>query len=351
MNRGGSWRNDDPANFRAANRNRNSPGNRNDNQGFRLASPASSQGRKLSQPCGIESRRGGNETSQLAAASTPGSPGPPPPPAPFDCAWESLAMSDAGGGILTRQGPQRFRIEHPLAVNAKNGSLLVYVPGGSFEMGDGRDDDCLKRFVDLSGYWIGVHAVTNAQYGRFVSATGHRRPDAADYGAPVWRNGGYPEEKADHPVVCVSWEDATAYARWAGCILPTEAQWEKAARGPKGLIYPWGDEWDGSRCRHDKNRGGETTIAVSGYASGVSGYGTYQQSGNVWEWCSDWYDENHYRSSPPRDPGGPSGGSDRVARGGGWRRGAPAGFRAANRGRRSPGDRLDHLGFRLARIA
>ena len=251
-------------------------------------------------------------------------------------------MREMAQAYFREEAAGRLRAEHPLAVNAKDGSVLVYVPNGSFEMGDGRNGDCLKHRVEVSGYWIGVYAVTNAQYGRFVEATGHRAPDNS-----IWRDAA----KQDHPVTDVSWDDAVAYANWAGCVLPTEARWEKAARGPVGLIYPWGNEWDPSRCRHDKNRGGETTIAVSGYASGVSGYGTYQQSGNVWEWCSDWYDENHYRSSPPRDPGGPSGGSFRVYRGGCWWSVAPAIFRAANRLRNSPGHRNDYLGFRLARIA
>ena len=88
-------------------------------------------------------------------------------------------------------------------------------------------------------------------------------------------------------VTHVSWDDARAYAEWAEGALPTEAQWEKAARGPKGGIYPWGDDWDPTRCRHSKNRGDETTYSVSAYPEGVSGYGTYNQAGNVYEWCAD----------------------------------------------------------------
>ncbi|MCM8626277.1 SUMF1/EgtB/PvdO family nonheme iron enzyme [Accumulibacter sp.] len=245
-------------------------------------------------------------------------------------------------------------VRNRIVVNARDGSVLVYVPGGEFEMGsaagEGFDNERPRHWVELSGYWIGVYAVTNAQYLKFVQATGHRPPEHADYGEPEWKAGRFPAERADHPVVCVSWDDAVAYANWAGCGLASEAQWEKACRGPLGLAYPWGNEWDESRCRNDKNRGSETTSAVQGYPRGVSGYGTYNQSGNVSEWCADWYDEKYYGGSPRKDPGGPAGGSVRVLRGGGWGGGGPGGFRAANR-RLDPGDRNDNQGLRLVRMA
>jgi sulfatase modifying factor 1 len=228
----------------------------------------------------------------------------------------------------------------PLAVNAKDGAIMVYVPEGEFEMGDGKGSDCPKHRVFLSAYWIGVYAVTNGQYLKFMKERGHRAPNNSAHREPG---------KAAHPVTDVAWDDAVAYARWAGCQLPTEAQWEKAARGPRGLIYPWGDAWDASRCRHDKNRGNETTCAVQGYPKGVSGYGTYQQSGNVWEWCADWYDDGYYGKSPERDPRGPEGGSYRVHRGGSWGYGAPDIFRGALRNWFGPGYRSDNLGFRLVR--
>ena len=240
----------------------------------------------------------------------------------------------------------------PLVRNAQEGSVMVLVSAGEFEMGDGRDQNCPQHRVYLDAYYIGVYAVTNRQYAEFIRQTGHRPPDHADYGEAVWAEGSYPGEKADHPVVCVSWEDAAAYCKWAGGSLPTEGQWEKAARGPGGWIYPWGDDWDESKCRYNMNRGSETTSAVYGYAAGVSGYGTYQQSGNVWEWCSDWYDSDYYKQSgSSRNPTGPASGSRRVFRGGGWRAGLASYFRGAYRYGIDPGDRLDDLGFRLVRSA
>ncbi len=237
----------------------------------------------------------------------------------------------------------------PLAVNRKDGTVLVYVPGGEFEMGDGQDSDCPKHRVTVSGYWIGIYCVTNRQYAAFVKATKHRAPDEG-YGA-VWQSGRCPEEKLDHPVVCVSWDDASAYGKWAGLELPTEAQWEKAARGPRGFIYPWGNEWDAGKCRNDTNKGSGQTCRVWEYPAGVSGYGTYNQSGNVWEWCRDWYGSDYYGTSPKQDPVGPEGGSSRVNRGGCWNCVVASFFRGAYRFYYSPGYRITRLGFRLVRTA
>ncbi len=251
-------------------------------------------------------------------------------------------MSDGVAKLWREFEPGRFRVEHPLAVNPKDGSVLVYIPAGGFEMGDGQGENCPKHRVELSGYWIGVYAVTNAQYLKFVQATGHRAPDNSRH-----RESGL----ADHPVTDVDRNDSVAYAKWAGCELASEAQWEKACRGPLGLMYPWGKEWDANKCRNVRNTGNEQTSAVHGYSGGVSGYGTYNQSGNVWEWCGDWYAGEYYGKSPAKDPRGPSGGSYRVLRGGCWGYDGPGDFRGAYRSRRDPGHSYDYRGLRLVRTA
>jgi len=188
---------------------------------------------------------------------------------------------------------------------------MVYIPAGQFIMGsrDGGSDEKPQRKVHLDGYWMYRHPVTVAQYRRFCRETRRKTPDPPSWG---WEE--------DHPIVKVSWHDAKAYANWAGAHLPTEAQWEKAARGTDGRVYPWGDDWDPSRCRCSLRLLGDagSTSPVGSYPSGASPYGCHDMSGNVWEWCADWYDEDYYAKAPSRNPTGPSSGQRRVVRGGAW---------------------------------
>jgi sulfatase modifying factor 1 len=221
-----------------------------------------------------------------------------------------------------------------LIVNDKDGSLLVLAPGGVFLAGDG------KGFpVDLPAFYMGLTAVTNAQYGHFVHETGRRAPSDK-----FWQEAA----KADHPVAGLCWDDANAYCAWAGLRLPSELEWEKAARGVDGREYPWGNEWDEGKCRNDKNKGSETTASVWGYGEGLSPCGCYQMAGNVWEFCEDWYGANAYARykkgdlSPPRQTG------RRVLRGGSWS-GGDANLRCAYR---SGFEALAYgvgTGFRVAR--
>lgn len=247
----------------------------------------------------------------------------------------------------------REDLRNRIAFNPKDLSVMVHIPAGEIEMGDDARNDRPSHRLFLTDYWISVYAVSNFQYARFVGQTRNRPPNKSNWsGAPALWEGLYvPPGFFDHPVVCVSWDDARAYAEWAGGQLPSEAQWEKAARGPKGLIYPWGDRWDPGRCRNSASSGREMTCAVTGYSRGVSGFGTYNQSGNVLEWCADWYAEDYYRESPAEDPVGPSEGELRVRRGGGWRNTDADDFRATCRDGRDPKFRYGNLGFRIVRTA
>jgi len=248
------------------------------------------------------------------------------------------------------------------SIKTKDGSEMVLVPAGEFNMGDGHEcqameTDCIQHKVWLDSYYIGKYCVTNVQYARFIKETGHRPPEH-------WKgffSKRFPNREADYPVVNVSWHNAMAYAKWAGCDLPTEAQWEKAARGPNGYVYPWGNEWDESKCNFDNQILGDPFLSpVDAYPEGKSGYGTYQQSGNVGEWCYDWYEEHFYeKPGVAFNPEGPSNGEKRVLRGaqqwiGDDGHNLSSGrydCLCTHREMRSPFQFDDRLGFRLAKKA
>jgi len=245
-------------------------------------------------------------------------------------------------------------------VNPKDGAAMVYIPSGKFTLGtrDAEIDAWLKWHladqrqlfqdeqpqcrVNLPGYWIGRTEVTNAQYRRFVQVTGHRAPDH-------WKGGQAPPGLDNLPVVFVDFDDAHAYCEWAGGHLPTELQWEKAARGTDGRQYPWGNAWDPDKCANWSNS--RDAQPVGRYPAGASPYGCLDTVGNVWEWCADWYNPYAYKRYAKGDLRPPRKGEEPALRGASWARGTnpPFYFRCACRDADDPVIRDINGGFRCAR--
>ena len=232
--------------------------------------------------------------------------------------------------------------------DSRSGVRYLLVPGGSFTMGcTPGDTECASdekpahRVTLTRPYYVAETETTVGQYGAYARAVGASLP-------PIL---GFPQGD-DHPVVNVSWSDAEAFCRWAGGRLPSEAEWERAARGGEDRKkYPWGN----AISHDDANYGGtggrdfwEKTSPVRSFAA--NGYGLFDMAGNVWEWVEDWYDEGYYARPPSSDPKGAGGGDWRVLRGGSWS-GSPRRLRVSGRNFGPPGGRNLNDGFRCARDA
>jgi formylglycine-generating enzyme required for sulfatase activity len=239
-------------------------------------------------------------------------------------------------------------LEAPVVISARLPfePELRMVPAGAFWMGTSDEqitalrrrydwakdfdfsDEQPQREITLPAYEIGRYPVTNAEYAEFVRATGHRAPHH-------WRAATFPEELADHPVVYVSWRDAQAYVQWLqerteqDYRLPAEAEWEKAARGEDGLLWPWGDKWDAQKCNMKYSGPGETTPVGQYSPDGDSPYGCADMAGNVWEWCRTLYRPYSYRPDEGRED--LEGDGYRVLRGGSWYQDDPGWVRCAYR--------------------
>jgi len=206
-------------------------------------------------------------------------------------------------------------------VRPADGMVMVYVPEGEFTMGssNGDPDEQPVHQVFLDAYWIDQTEVTNGKYMLCVQAGGCKPRN--DSGSKSRSNYYGNSEYGDYPVVYVNWNDAQAYCAWAEARLPSEAEWEKAARGTDGRIYPWGNSdptcnlanlWPGeSSCVGD-------TSPVGSYQAGASPYGALDMAGNLWEWVADRYDQSYYSQSPSSNPTGPNSGKYHVLRGGSW---------------------------------
>ena len=199
---------------------------------------------------------------------------------------------------------------------------MALIPAGEFTMGDNTRYnwtfmlayniyDGPERVVYLDAYYIDKYEVTNEQYKKFVEETGYRIPRC-------WNDARF--NRHNQPVVGVAWDDAVAYAKWAGKRLPAEAEWEKAARGTDKRLWPWGNKFNKFKCNvwESGEDGLRATKPVGSYENGKSPYGCYDMAGNVWEWCADYYDQNYYYVSPSKNPQGTETGQQRVIRGGGF---------------------------------
>lgn len=223
---------------------------------------------------------------------------------------------------------------------------MVFVPAGVFPMGSNQGDVDERPVHDtfLDAFWIDRYEVTNAQFKHCVDAgICHAPPVSGSSTRDVYYD---KPEFDDYPVIYVSWDDAKKYCEWARKRLPTEAEWEKAARGTEGRIFPWGDRLDRNLVNY-MNLAGDT-MAVNNYSNGASPYGALNMAGNVSEWVSDWYDADYYSNATTRNPIGAPAGKVRGLRGGSWASNEEYYIRTTVRLQNEPGFRNTEIGFRCA---
>ena len=234
-------------------------------------------------------------------------------------------------------------------ISQKDNMTLLYIPAGEFSMGsdNGEVDEKPVHTVYLDAYWMDKTEVTNAMYANCVDANKCNVPANTSsnsqveyFGNPNYNN---------HPVIYVTWNDANDYCTWVDRRLPTEAEWEKAARGENAFTYPWGNVSPKNDLLN-YNSAGDDITEVGDYPEGASPYGVLDMAGNVFEWAADWYDEKYYVDSPASNPLGPTSGSGHIVRGGSWRHG-PTVVRSANRESDAPTYTSLSVGFRCAMSA
>ena len=216
---------------------------------------------------------------------------------------DTLSPQKRNVGMMDKQKSDEYQLELPGGVTID----FVYVSAGEFRMGAAKDEvgayenEKPQHKVYLDGYWIGKYPVTYEQYRVFVQYGGGEEPKDHD------RYRFTDPEKRHHPVSGVNWHQAEKFCKWLSqhsgerVCLPTEAQWEKAARGTDGRSYPWGDIYPNRQLANYNRNVGDTT-PVDSYPKGASPYGALDMVGNVWEWCRDWFDENYYKKSPAHNP-------------------------------------------------
>ena len=243
----------------------------------------------------------------------------------FRCASStSPSLVPAATPIIAIESPLPTSLATPVVgstLTGNDGMTLLYVPAGEFTMGSDSSDQADEKpahTVNLDAFWIDQTEVTNKQYAACVSSGasgGCTRPSNTS----SYTNTSYygNNQFDDYPVIYVNWNQAKAYCEWAGRRLPTEAEWERAARGTDGRTYPWGNSDPSTNLLNFNSNVGDTT-PVGNYPNGVSLYGAYDMAGNVWEWVNDWYSDTYYQRQHETNPPGASSGSFRVLRGGSW---------------------------------
>ena len=310
----------------------------------------------------IEALIGAPATIAPVAEERPHTPAPRPepkprqPPAnPFRRRWVfglvSFAVLACAGYLISKlpignkTASPGTTAQHPGAQASPN-KAYVRIEPGTFQMGvtpgdtEPYPDEKPRHPVRITkGFWIGATPVTVADYKRFVGQRQQfKLPPAPDFN-PDW-------SKPDHPIVRITWDEAKAYCEWDAGRLPTEAEWEYAARGGKdGLKYPWGNDITPDNANYSGSKW-HGTSPVRSYPPNA--WGLYDMAGNVWQWAADWYDKDYYASSPSDDPRGPQSGTLRVLRGGSFLYIARY-LRASNRSGVAPGGRDFNIGFRCVR--
>lgn len=255
-------------------------------------------------------------------------------------AGDSVAVLRSAKTSFEVKVPTDFFYEYESRISETDGARQVFVPAGSFVMGkdeDGGSDHAPEHTIKLGAYWIDAFEVSNAFYRNCVNAGGCSVPDEIN-----WQYNSHLFER--YPVVYVTWGQALAYCEWAGKDLPTEAEWEKAARGSDGSLYPWGNERPNSLLANFGDGVGMVVFAES-YPDGASQFGALNMAGNAREWIADRYNPTYYQRSPSDDPKGAADGDLRSLRGGGFNDPLDR-LMSYNRFKHAPGSPGSNRGFR-----